>query len=143
MPAPVIVHTNPTEFQGYPVELLRGLAHLGKAIIGDDALFAAVQEYNESATPGGVGVLGPALLTKDCTIVVTSATVNKVPDSAGPAPKPAIVAAARSDDEDPWADQSLDDLLALVKRHGVEVPGRVKTPGKLIAALEAAGVTPG
>lgn len=139
----VTVTANPNEFQGYPVDLLRGLKGLGKAIIDDDALYTAVQAFHESATEGSaLGVLGPALLTKDPTIVVTSATVHAVPDDIGkPAPPP------RDEDgedggADGWDAYDLHGLLALVKQHKVQVDGRVKTPGKLIAALEAAGVQP-
>lgn len=131
--------TNPNEFKGYSVDLLRGLAGLGPSIIGDDELFAAAQEYNSSAVENGVGTLGPALLTKDCNEIVTSIGAHAVPASVKPAApaKPAPV-----DSEDPWSAYDLDALDALCMQHQVTIKGRVKTPGKLIAALEAAGVTP-
>lgn len=136
---PTTVRTNPTEFRGYPVDLLRGLKGLGPALVDNPALYAAAQEYNDSATPGGAGSLGPAMLTEDCNITVTSSTMHTVPEAIA-APKVTPVREPVGDD--PWAAHDLTDLLELVRINNVEVPGRVKTPGKLIAALEAAGVKP-
>jgi len=139
----VTVVANPSEFMGYPVDLLKGLAGLGPAIIGDDTLFDAITKYNETVSPAGGGngmVLGPALLTKDCRTIVTSSTVIKVPEEIG---KPEPVATKTTPDgEDPWAAYDLQALLDTVKQHNVTVDGRVKTPGKLIVALEAAGIAP-
>lgn len=139
----VTVVANPSEFMGYPVDLLKGLAGMGPALIGDDKLFEAITKYNETISPAGGGagmVLGPALLTKDCRTVVTSSTVIKVPEEIG---KPAPVTAKDTPDgEDPWGAYDLQALLDKVKANNVTVDGRVKTPGKLIAALEAAGIAP-
>lgn len=130
--------TNPGEFRGYPVDLLRGLAHLGPAMIDNADLYAAVVAYNESAVAGGVGNLGPALLTKDPHEVVRSVTAHAVPDSVRP-----IVTTKEptNPDADPWESYDLDGLIAKAKQHGVELP-RTKTPGKVITLLEAAGVRP-
>lgn len=133
----ITVVANPNEFEGYPVDLLKGLAGMGKALIGDDKLFAAVQAYNASAVAGGAGVLGPALLTKDASITVKGAQWIHVPEEVVAAKPVAPVA-----DVSKWDDYDLQGLLDKVKQHGVTVDGRVKTPAKLIAALEAAGVTP-
>jgi hypothetical protein len=130
--------TNPNEFKGYPIDLLRGLAHLGPAMIDNADLYAAVREYNASAVEGGVGNLGPALLTKDATEVVRSISAHTVPASVQP---PRAIAETPDADTDPWEKHDLDDLIALAKTNGVELP-RTKTPGKVIALLEAAGVGP-
>jgi hypothetical protein len=130
---------NPSEFHGYPVDLLAGLKGLGKSIIGDDTLFAAVEAYNAASVTSEAGsTLGPALLTADCTITVTSSTAHAVPEHVA---RPVVAPVVEAETEG-WDGYTLDDLLAKVAEHGVEVKGRVKTPGKLIAALEAADVKP-
>lgn len=143
MPNVVTVIANPSEFMGYPVDLLKGLAGMGPALIDNAQLYDAIVKYNETVSPAGGGggtVLGPALLTKDCRTVVTSSTAIRVPDEVGK-PDP-VVAKETPAGEDPWASYDLQGLLDKVKQHNVTVDGRVKTPGKLIAALDAAGVTP-
>lgn len=138
-----VVRTNPTEFKGYSVDLLRGLKGLGPALVDDADLYAAAVEYNDSASPGAAGSLGPALLTADCNTVVVSSTAHVAPEMIVAKGNAAAEKPSRSESsDDPWAEYDLGDLMALVKKHGVDVPGRVKTPGKLIAALEAAGVAP-
>lgn len=136
-----IVRTNPTEFKGYPVDLLRGLKGLGPALVDDPALYAAAMEYNENASSGASGSLGPALLTPDCRTVVKGSNEHTLPPELAAPPK-APDRAPPPTEGDPWDQYDLSQLLDLVRQHGVEIPGRVKTPGKLIAALEAAGVTP-
>ena len=131
------ITTDPNTFHGYPLDLLRAYAGMGPALIGDDALAAAVAAFNLTAADGkGVGVFGPALLTDDATITVQSVTAHQVPDTVKPIPVVADDATAS------WDAYDLDGLLAKVAAHKVEIQGRVKTPGKLIAALEAAGVAP-
>lgn len=139
--AKTTVTINPNEFQGYPVELLRSLKGLGPAIIGDDVLHAAVKAYTEQAAANPAGsVLGPALLTADCTMVVQSNTAKAAPETMT---APAVVDDGTDEPSDTtWDAHDLDSLNALVKKHGVTIDGRVKTAAKLIAALEAAGVTP-
>lgn len=132
------VLADPNVFQGYPVDLLRGLSGMGPALVGDDALYAAVVAFNASSVEGSNGAsYGPALLTADATTVVQSITAHKVPDSVN-APKAVVSAEADAS----WDSYDLTALLAKVAKHHVTVDGRVKTPGKLIAALEAAGVKP-
>ena len=128
------VIANPGEFRGYSVSLLQSVAHLGKAILDDDALYEAAQAYAATAVPGGIGSLGPALLTEDASVVVKSITAHTLPVSD---PTPAPVAS----DDASWDTYELADLIAKAKTAGVVLP-KVKTPGKVIAALEAAGVTP-
>ena len=128
------VIANPGEFRGYSVSLLQSVAHLGKAILDDDALYEAAQAYAATAVPGGIGALGPALLTEDASVVVQSITAHKLPALAKTAEPVA------SDDAS-WDKYEIADLIAKAKTAGVVLP-KVKTPGKVIAALEAAGVTP-
>lgn len=131
------VNVNPNEFMGYPTELLRGYKGMGPALIGDDKLHEAVVKYHESQAPDGSGsVLGPALLTKDATQVVQSITTAKVPDGVGQKPVP------KESKVEGWDAYDLHALIALAEAKGVKIDGRVKTPGKLIAALDAAGVQP-
>ncbi len=126
---------DPTMFHGYPLDVLRAYSGMGPALIGDDALAEAVAAFDLSAASGnGVGVFGPALLAEDPTVPVRSVTAHTVPDSVKPMPV--------ATDSATWDDYDLDALLAKVAEHKVVVQGRVKTPGKLIAALDAAGVQP-
>ena len=130
--------TDQFQFQGYPVDLLLGLKGMGKNIIGDDTLYEAVRAYNDATVEGAGGsALGPALLTADASTVITSSTAHHVPAHIA---RPAPVAVVEADPS--WDSYDLTALLAKVAQHGVTVDGRVKTPGKLIAALEAAGVKP-
>ena len=129
------VIANPGEFRGYSVSLLQSVAHLGKAILDDDALYEAAQAYAATAVPGGIGSLGPALLTEDASVVVKSITAHTLP---APEPK---VAPVSDEQAATWDSYELADLIAKAKTAGVVLP-KVKTPGKVIAALEAAGVTP-
>jgi hypothetical protein len=134
-----IVSTNTTEFMGYPIDLLKGLSGMGRALVDDDALFEALTAFT-TANDGTAGsVFGPALLTKDATTIVQSTTVVSVPEDLG---KPDVVAAPVAPDAaQGWDALELDDLIALAAEKGVTVPGRVKTHGKLVAALEAAGIS--
>lgn len=125
----------PGEFRGYSVSLLQSVAHLGKAILDDDALYEAAQAYAATAVPGGIGSYGPALLTEDATVVVKSVTAHQLPASE---PKAVPVS---DEAEKSWDAYELADLIAKAKAAGIPLP-KVKTPGKVIAALDAAGVTP-
>ena len=134
-----VVSTNTNEFMDYPVDLLQGLKGMGRGIIDDAKLYAAVTAYAERSDSVG-STLGPALLTKDAREIVVSTTTQPVPADLG---KPAIVAVAVDPDaEVGWDALDLDDLIALAAKHDVTVQGRVKTHGKMVSALEAAGISP-
>ena len=129
------ITATPGEYRGYSITLLQSVAHLGKAILDDDALYEAAQAYALTAQPGGIGAMGPALLTDDCTVVVKSVTAHTLPKSET---KPAPVS---DEKEATWDAYELPDLIAKAQSAGLTLP-KVKTPGKVIAALEAAGVAP-
>lgn len=126
---------DPSLFHGFPVDLVQGLQGFGRAVIDNDALYEAVQAYQETVASVGGAVLGPALLTTDATQPVRGLHWHRIPSDLKPAPAPSAKAEAT------FETMELDDLMALAAKHNV-VLGRVKTPGKVIAALEAAGVTP-
>lgn len=128
-------------FRGYPTSLLVSVKHMGKAILGDDALYEAAQAYTDPAKGGGN--FGPALLTEDCNISVTPPSPGAKPKAAAPAAPAAPPKGddGKSADADPWAGYEIHDLKALLKERGITAP-RVLTPGKAIELLEAAGVKP-
>jgi hypothetical protein len=70
-------------FKGYPTDLLTRVKGMGRAIIGDDALYDAAQEYTDPAKGGGN--FGPALLAADCTVSVTP---TAPPRAAAPVVRP-------------------------------------------------------
>lgn len=125
---------DPTKFQGYSVDLLRSVAGYGPSIVDDPALYAAAQAYAQTATAGGTSHLGPAILSTE---PVQSISAHRPPDDILRPKKPEPVSESAT-----WDAYDLHQLLAKVAEHGVVVNGRVKTPAKLITALEAAGVTP-
>lgn len=130
---------DPNVFRGYPIDRIRAHLGMGPALIGDDALYAAVVAYESANVEGSGGSsYGPALLTEDCRTVVTSITAHSVPDSVNSRPS----APVSEEKVASWDDYDLHALLAKVTQHNVTVDGRVKTPGKLIAALESAGIKP-
>jgi hypothetical protein len=127
-------------FRGYPTSLLVSVKHMGKAILGDDALYGAAQAYSDPARGGGN--FGPAILAEDCSVSVTPASVVKPKKAAATAPSEPPAKTGKEDETtDPWAGYEIHDLKALMKEHGVVGP-RVLTPGKAIELLEAAGVKP-
>lgn len=125
-------------FRGYPTDLLLRVRHMGRGIIGDDALYEAAQAYTDPAKGGGH--FGPALLAEDCTVSVTPGTPRAatVPAPAAPAAPPSTTS---TDDADPWAGYEVHDLKELMKAKGL-TPPRVLTAGRAIELLEAAGVKP-
>ena len=127
--------SDPSQFRGYPIDLLQGLHGSGRAVIDNDALYDAVQAFHETAQGNKGTILGPALLTADATQPVRGQHWYSVPADLRPAPAPSPAA------EQTFETMDLDALIALAATHNVPL-GRVKTPGKVIAALEAAGVTP-
>lgn len=123
-------------YKGYPTDLLTRVKGMGRAIIGDDALYEAAQEYTDPAKGGGN--FGPALLAADCTVSVTPTAPPRAAAPVVPAPAPKKEAA---DDADPWAGYEVHDLKELMKSKGLTAP-RVLTAGRAIQILEAAGVKP-
>ena len=128
------VIANPNEFMGYPIDVVRGHRGLGPAMM-DAELYAVVQAFEAQNVEIGSGLsYGPALLTTDATQVVRSSTAYEAPVFAT---KPVVADAKLAS----WDTYDLDGLIAKAAEKGVVLP-RVKTPGKVIAALEGAGVTP-
>src|SRR3954468_24787331 len=100
-------------FKGYPTDLLTRVKGMGRAIIGDDALYEAAQAYTDPAKGGGN--FGPALLAADCTVSVT-------PVAAQAAIPPARVLETpkkTGDEADPWAGYEVHDLKELMKSNGL------------------------
>ena len=124
-------------FRGYPTDLLLRVKNMGRAIIGDDALYEAAQAYTDPAKGGGH--FGPALLAEDCTVSVTPGSPRAA--AAAPAPVETPKKKTESDDADPWAGYEVHDLKELMKAKGL-TPPRVLTAGRAIELLEAAGVKP-
>ena len=128
------VIANPNEFMGYPLDVVRGHRGLGPAMM-DAELFAVVQAFEAQNVEIGSGMsYGPALLTKDASTVVRSSTAYEAPVFTT---KPIVADAV----VESWDTYDLDGLIAKATEKGIVLP-RVKTPGKVIAALEGAGVTP-
>lgn len=122
-------------FRGYPTDLLTRVKNMGRAIIGDDALYEAAQAYTDPAKGGGN--FGPALLAEDCTVSVTPVAAR-----AAIAPARVVEPPKKTDDgTDPWAGYEVHDLKDLMKANGL-TPPRVLTAGRAIELLEAAGVKP-
>lgn len=135
-------------FRGYDTDLLISLKAHGRALVGDDALYEAAQEYTDPATGGGI--FGPALreIGPQRRVPAALLDVENGTDHAGlPTPTPVMSpvehasAELRGEEEDayPWDAFDLITLRDILKANNVDYP-RTMTKGGAIKRLEAANI---
>jgi hypothetical protein len=121
-------------YKGYPIDLLMKIKHLGRSVVGNDALYDTAQEYTDPSKGGGS--FGPAITARDASQSVTPPQPRSKPAATLPVPTVALA----DSPADPWEGLDVLDLKALMSQHGI-TPPRTLTVGKAISLLEAAGVT--
>lgn len=118
-------------FRGYDTDLLISLKAHGRALVGNDALYDAAQEYTDPATGGGI--YGRALLD-----TAPQVDRRRVPDTQVSEDEPED---ADGEEADPWEHLSILQLRDLLKEHKVEFP-RTMTRWGAIKRLTAANISP-
>lgn len=121
-------------FRGYNIDLLLKIKHLGRAVVGDDALYEAAQAFTAASVGGGL--YGPALTSQTPGVSVTPPQPKQ---ASATLPIP-TVANADTEPADPWEGCDVVTLKGIMQAHGL-TPPRTLTVGKAISLLEAAGVT--
>lgn len=121
-------------FRGYDTDLLISLKAHGRALVGDDALYEAAQEYTDPATGGGV--FGPAL--RDANFQPSPPRPTSFLDieiDEGTT----VLEVEEDEDASPWDAFDLITLRDLLKANNVDFP-RTMTKGGAIKRLEAANI---
>lgn len=122
----------PDTYRGYNIDLLLKIKHLGRAVVGDDALYEAAQAFTSAAVGGGL--YGPALTSETPGMSVTP------PQPTRAVTLPVATVALADSSADPWDGCDVVELKGIMQAHGL-TPPRTLTVGKAISLLEAAGVT--
>lgn len=119
-------------FRGYDTDLLISLKAHGRALVGDDALYEAAQEYTDPTTGGGI--FGPAIRDVAPQRPVPASFLDIEIDEGT-----TVLEVEEDEDASPWDAFDLITLRDLLKANNVDFP-RTMTKGGAIKRLEAANI---